>query len=205
MYAASLRNVKTSHRGYLDVLMEIGKHVRSTHWCASTSRKRMTSSWTSQSSRQATQAKQSWKSGLGTSWEEAVLGQQSNKTNNRCESSHLTTFKCVQYLEYSSPITGRLHSATHSVTFGEMRFMLKLNALLGTKNVFLQWRQPLKKVEEWHMALLSSFQWVNVRLCFNLIWWFKIWSDLNQSYIKQGKSRYTTYDAARCQGCWRKN
>ena len=21
-----------------------------------------------------------------------------------------------------------------------------------------------------------NFQWVNVRLCFNLIWWFKIWS-----------------------------
>ena len=39
--------------------------------------------------------------------------------------------------------------------------------------------------QELHMALLSLFQGVKVRQCFNLIWWFKIRSALNQSYSSQ--------------------
>ena len=95
---------------------------------------------------------------------EAVLGQQFNKTTNRCESSHLTTFKSVPKCRtFKRNFTGRVHSATHSMTFGEMKSTLKLNALLGAKNIFLQSRLPLKKVEERQKARKKSIHYIRRR------------------------------------------
>lgn len=65
----------------------------------------------------------------------AVYGQRSNITTNRCEGSHLTILKSVpKNRTYRRNFAGRAHSANHSISIGETQSVVAANKYLGAKN-----------------------------------------------------------------------
>lgn len=67
--------------------------------------------------------------------EEAVEGQRSNLTTNRCEGSHLTILKSVPKSRvYRRNFAGRAHSANHSISVGETESVVQANRHLGAGN-----------------------------------------------------------------------
>jgi hypothetical protein len=94
----------------------------------------------------------------------AVIGQQDNHTTNRCEASHLTTTKSVpKSRTYRRNFKGRVHSATHSMTFGEIASNSKINQILGATNVFLKARETLMRIEENHRIRRKSLTYIRRR------------------------------------------